>query len=175
MFVTHDTFFIDNEVRPAGDSLIFSVHAKSLHHFSIGVAKKGVLDLGEIYERLLREGSVSANPYDFGILSGKLAVVLVRTGRLKVLDSGGAKIQCVKINENILAFQATQFEFSALSAGQVKVWRLFAHLDGRDGISGYEYQKSTQHRRQHRVLTFCHINLLVCFSRAALYAVHPKY
>jgi hypothetical protein len=131
MFVTHNAFFVDNEVRSTGYSLIFPVHAESFHHLSIGVAQKSVFDFGEINECLLRERGISANADDLGVLRRKLAIVLVRTGRLEVLDSSGAKIQCVKINENVLAFQAAQFEFSALSAGQVKVWSLFPHFEAQ--------------------------------------------
>jgi hypothetical protein len=133
MFVTHDAFLIDDEVSSIGDLPIFPIHAECLHHASIGIAEKSMFDFGEVDESLLRERGIGADAYNLGILSRKLAVVFVRTGRLKVRDSRGAEIQRVEIDENVLAFQAAQFEFAALSAGQLKIRSLLSHFQSHGG------------------------------------------
>lgn len=106
LFETNDSVLVDNHVRSIRRSPLFFVHAVRLHHLAVPVAQKRVLDLDEIDECLLRKRRVGADSYDFGVLGGKLGIVLVRTGRLQVSDSARAEIQDVEINQDIFALEA---------------------------------------------------------------------
>jgi hypothetical protein len=66
-----------------------------------------------------------------------------------VPNSSGAEIQSVKIYENILAFQAAQFEFSALSAGQLKVGSFLPDFNGQNWRR--ECHKCSERRSQKSV------------------------
>ena len=46
-----------------------------------------------------------------------------------MLNSGGVEIQVVKIDEDVFASQAAEFELAALSAGQLEVRRLLTDFE----------------------------------------------
>ena len=66
-------------------------------------------------EFFMRAFMIGADSQNFGILGLEL-LVIVRTGRLQVLDSCGSKVQDIEIDQNILSPQAAELEFSALGA-----------------------------------------------------------
>jgi hypothetical protein len=90
-----------------------------------------VVELDEVDKCLLREDRVGADPQNLGILCRELSVVVVRTGRLKVLDSGGAKVQDIKVDENVLPFKTAELEFASFGAVKLKVGGLLSDLYSR--------------------------------------------
>jgi len=112
----HDSFFVDDDIGAFSKSSFLIPHAEGLHHFPIPIAQERVLDLREVDKGLLGEDRIGADAQNLGILCRELSVIVVRTGRLQLLDSGGAKVEDVKINEDIFPPQAAELEFSALGA-----------------------------------------------------------
>ena len=64
-----------------------------------------MFDLGKIDKGLLRKRSVDADSEDLGVFGGELGIVLVRTGRLKMLDSTGIEVELIKIDQDSFALQ----------------------------------------------------------------------
>jgi len=58
--------------------------------------------------------------------------VIVRTGRLQILDSCGAKVEKIEIDQNILTFQAAEFELATLRAVQFKVGGFISYAERCD-------------------------------------------
>ena len=82
------------------------------------------------------EDRIGADAQNLGILCRELSVIVVRTGRLQLLDSGGAEVEDVKIDENILSSQAAELQLPSLRAIQLKVRRLLPDLKGKNGRDG---------------------------------------
>jgi hypothetical protein len=51
---------------------------------------------------------------------------------LKVLDSGGAKVQDIEVDENVFSSKAAELKLPPLGALKLKVRGLLPHLDGKD-------------------------------------------
>jgi len=113
--VTHDSLLVNNHIRALGYSSLLVKDAQGRHQLPIPIAEKRIVDLGEVGKGLLREWRIGADSQNFGILGLEL-LVIVRTGRLQVLDSCGSKVQDIEIDQNILSPQAAELEFSALGA-----------------------------------------------------------
>lgn len=126
---TDNPFLVDNKVRPLDTAARFVEYTKGLHNLLIlRITEKGIIQLEKIREGLLRKGRIGAYAQDLSILCRKLFII-VRTGRLNMLDSGGAVVSEVKINQHISPPKAAQLEFSSLRAGKFKVRRLIPDLD----------------------------------------------
>ena len=121
--------FIDDDVGPFGESSSFIINAERLHHFAVSIAQKRVVDFSKVNEGFLGKYRVGANAQYFSVLGLKLGVV-VRTGRLKALNSGWTKVEHVKIDQNILTFEAAKLEFAAGSAVKLELGGFVANLDG---------------------------------------------
>ena len=141
VFITHHPFLVGNNVRTVGKASCFIQYPIGLHNFQIRrIAEKGIVDLEEIGKGLLRKRRIGADAQNFSVFSLELPVIVVRTGRLQVLKSGGAKVQDVEIDEDILPAQATQLEFSSLRAGKLKVRRLIPYLHCQERSRGQKKQ-----------------------------------
>jgi len=90
-------------------------HAEGRHGFSAVVAEQRVIDFSEVCKRFLGVGCVDADAQHFGVLRLELGII-VRTGRLQILDSGRTEIENVKIDQDILPLEAAQFQFAAFGA-----------------------------------------------------------
>jgi hypothetical protein len=82
----------------------------------------------------LRKWRVAADTDDFSVF-GLEKCMVVRTGRLEILDSGRAEIEHVKVYENVFTLEAAQFELAALAAVEFEVGRFVANSDGA-GVIG---------------------------------------
>jgi len=120
IYITDHAILIDDHIGAFGLPSVLIKHAKIRHGFSAGVAKQWIVDLGEVSEGFLGKWRINAHAQYLSVFSLELRVV-VRTGRLQVLDSRRAKIEHVKIDQNIFAFKAAQLEFTALGAVQFEV------------------------------------------------------
>lgn len=125
---TNDPFLVDNEVGPLDNAARFVEYAKGFHNLLILITEKGIIQLQKFREGLLRKGRIHAYAQDLGILCLKLGVI-VRTGRLNMLDSGGAVVSEVKINQHISPTKTAQLEFSSPRARKFEVRRLISDLD----------------------------------------------
>jgi len=110
-----------------------------LHHFAISIAQKRVVNLGKVNEGPLGKYHVGTNAQYLGVLGLELGVV-VRTGRLKTLNSGGAKVEHVKIDKNIFTLEAAKLEFAAAGALKLELGGFVANLDGARVIGGTELE-----------------------------------
>jgi len=100
-----------------------------LHHFAVSIAQKRVVDFSKINEGFLGKYRVGTNAQYFSVLGLKLRVV-VRTGRLKALNSGWAEVEHVKIDQDILTLEAAKLEFAAGGAVKLKLGGFVANVDG---------------------------------------------
>jgi len=75
-------------------------YAEGSHGLAAVVAKQRVIDFGEVGKGFLGVGSVDADSQYFGVFCLELRII-VRTGRLQILDSGRAEIENVKIDQDI--------------------------------------------------------------------------
>jgi hypothetical protein len=98
-----------------------------LHRLGVTVAQQRVIDLGEIGESLLRKWRIGANAQDFSVLGLELRIV-VRTGRLEILDSGRAEIKNVEVDQNVLALEAAQLDLATFAAVELKIRGFLADL-----------------------------------------------
>ena len=57
-------------------------------------------------------------------------LVIVRTGRFQILDSGGIKVKNVEVNEDVFTFEITQFKLAPFAALKLKVRCLIADVKG---------------------------------------------
>ena len=110
---TNNPCLVDNKVGTFGDASCFIQYAKGLHHFLIPVTEKGIADFEEIGKGLLRKDRIGADPQNFSIFCLKFCII-VRTGRLQLLNSGGGKVQDVKIDKNILPPKAAELKLPSL-------------------------------------------------------------
>lgn len=101
------SFFIDDDVRPFGQTSGFVVNPEGLHDFAIAIAEQGIDDLGKVGEGFLGKRRIHADTDDFSVFCLEEREV-VRTGRLQVLDSSGAEVEDVKVNQDVLAFEAAE-------------------------------------------------------------------
>jgi hypothetical protein len=120
-----------------------------------------MFDLREVDEGLLGKDGVRAYAEDFGIFRLKLAVIVVRTGRLKVLDSGRAEIEHVKIDQDIFPPQAAELELPAFGAFELEVRRLFTHLHSASRERRPKEEKSQEHRSHGGSFHLFHVELLL--------------
>lgn len=105
--ITNDSILIDDDIRPFGHPPRFIIDTERLHDFAVSVTQQRVCDFCEVGKGFLRERSVAAYSKDFSILGLKHRII-VRTGRLQILDSGRTKVQNVKVYKNILALKTAQ-------------------------------------------------------------------
>ena len=110
-----------------------------MHYFALSIAQQRVVNLSKVDEGFLRKYRVGADAQYFGVLGLKFGIV-VRTGRLKALNSGRAKVEHVKIDENILTFEVAKPEFAASSALKLEVGGFVADIEGTRVFSRTEKQ-----------------------------------
>jgi len=115
ILIANDPSLVDNNVRTFGDASCFIQYPKSLHHVELPIAEKGIVELEEIGKGLLGEGRIGANPQNFSIFCLEFSVI-VRTGRLQLCNSDGAKVREIEIDENILPPKAAELKLSPLGA-----------------------------------------------------------
>jgi hypothetical protein len=132
VLITNHPLLIDNNVRPFRQSSIRIPNAESAHNLAIPIAQQRVLDFGEIHERFLRKDCVGADAENFGVFYGKFFVVVVRTGRREMFDSGRAIIQYIEVDQDVFPAQITELEFAAGGAVKLKVRGRLSHFYGTD-------------------------------------------
>ena len=135
---THDAFLIYDDVRAFTEPSSLIPYTEGLHHLPIPVAEKRMFNLGEIDKGLLGEDRVGADPQNLGIFCLEFCVIVVRTGRLEMLNSGGAKVQDIEIDQNILSPQGAELEFAPFGALEFKIWGHLSHFDRKSGKGGGE-------------------------------------
>jgi len=54
--------------------------------------------------------------------------IVVRTGRLEILDSGRAEIENVKIYQNVFTFETAELELASFRTVELKIWSFVADL-----------------------------------------------
>lgn len=79
--IFYHPFFIDDDVRPFGQTSGFIVNPEGLHDFAIAIAEQGIDDLSKVGEGFLGERRIHANTDNFCVFCLEEGEV-VRTGRL---------------------------------------------------------------------------------------------
>jgi len=54
--------------------------------------------------------------------------IVVRTGRLEILDSGRTEIENVKVDQNVFALEATQVKLASFATVELKIRSFVANL-----------------------------------------------
>jgi hypothetical protein len=88
-------------------------------------------------------------------------LVVVRTGRLEILDSRRIKVQNVEVDKDVFTLEITELKFAALAALKLKFRRLIADLERSPSRTRADNNSYCKRQARHEFRGYFHRALLL--------------